>query len=106
MQTRNDPSTKMANDRSPSSFSASRPRTLPIVTRAPGFGDLQRPRRRLEAERADEEAGHDPADRPEDADRRELAARILHLAERQRVAQRERRHVAQRVDEQHEIERP
>ena len=64
-------------------------------------GHSQRHRRRLEAERADEEPGDDPADRAEHADRRELAPRILHLVERQRVAQRERRHVAERVDQQH-----
>ena len=67
-------------------------------------GDPQRRRRRLEAERADGQPGDDPADRPEHADRRELAAGIDHLAERQRVAQRERRHVAQRVDQQHAVE--
>ncbi len=70
-----------------------------------GGRNLQRPCGRLEAERPDEQARHDPADRPEDANQRELAAGIVHLPERQRVAQRQRRHVAERVDQQHDVER-
>ena len=55
---------------------------------------------------ADDDACDDPADRPQHADRREFAARILHLPERERIAQRQRRHVAERVDEQHGVKSP
>ena len=114
--------------RSFSSASASRPRTSRAVM------PLARPRRRrvrqrqavdrpssdrrrrrrrvnmpalgLEPERADDEAGDDPADRAEHADARELAARDRCIVvERQRVGQRQRRHVAERVGEQHRVER-
>ena len=67
---------------------------------------LHRPSRRFDAQRADDEAGDDPADRAEHAHRRKLASGIAHLPERQRVRERERRHVEQRVDEHGDVERP
>ena len=67
---------------------------------------LHRPSRRFDAHRADDEAGDDPADRAEHAHRWKLAPGIAHLPERQRVGERERRHVEQRVDEHRDVERP
>ena len=54
---------------------------------------------------ANHDAGHDPADGAEHADDGELPARIAHVVERDRVGQRECRHVAERVGDQRGIER-
>ena len=78
---------------------AARARTGPARSDAPAATRIGT-RRRLEAERADHEAGDDPADRAEHADGRKLAARVAHLPERDGVAERQRRHEAERVGEQ------
>ena len=48
-------------------------------------------------QREHREAGDDPADGPENPDEREVTGRVLDVMERHRVAERERRHVAEGV---------
>ncbi len=67
-------------------------------------GQLELQRDGFGVQQADGEPGGNPADRPEHPDARELLAGIGHLMERQRVGQRQRRHVAQRVAEQDRVE--
>ena len=69
-----------------------------------GGGDLHRTGGVLEPEEADRESGRDPADGAEHADGGELPAGVRHLAKRNRVRERERRHVAERVGEQDDVE--
>ncbi len=69
-----------------------------------GGGNQQRLGRRFDSQPADEQAGGDPADGAEHADLRKVARRILDVVERQRVGQRQRRHVAEGVAEQHQVQ--
>ena len=69
-------------------------------------GDPHRQHERVGVQHlADDDARRDPADRAEHADDREVARRILHVMERDRIGQRQRRHVAERVQNQQRIER-
>ena len=54
---------------------------------------------------ADEQARHDPPDRAEHADQRELLFLRLDVVERERVGEAERRHVAEIVEQQQQDER-
>ena len=69
-----------------------------------GGRDLHRPLGVLEPQEPHREAGHDPADGAQHPDGRELAGRLGHLPERQRVGQGQGRHVAERVEQQHAVD--
>ena len=55
---------------------------------------------------ADHEAGCDPADRPQHANEWKVACRVFDVVKRDGIRERQRRHVAQRVENQDREERP
>jgi hypothetical protein len=58
----------------------------------------------LQAQPPHHQPGHDPSDRSEDPDGGELLARVLHMGEGDRVGQRQRRHVAEAVADERQVE--
>ena len=115
----------MVNERSLSSASASRPRTSRVENAFPAAGggvcgssreksaererghrgDANRRGGGVDAELAEQQADGDPAERAKDADTAELGGRVLQVAHRDRVGQRQRRHVAERVGQHPDVHR-
>ena len=124
MQIRNEPTTKIVNERSFISCSASSPSTSRTETLRPslaggvcGSASAKSPSATeaiaairncvatsADVEIADDIAGRDPPERAPGPHAREFGAGNAHLMERERVAQRQRRHEAQGVADQRGVE--